>query len=126
MPRCRTLLCAATLALATLSAAEPIPLPVAEADAAAEPQTYSGTFSGAFQVTSSGSGTPAVPAVCPAEHPTSCSSIGAAGWCCGSGYTCGWNGGSVGCCPSGQTCAFPLLFPSATSQGCVTSRGKRG
>ncbi|KAG8623888.1 hypothetical protein KVT40_008864 [Elsinoe batatas] len=43
-------------------------------------------------------------AQCPQWATISCSSIGAAAYCCPAGTTCGWGGGTVGCCSSGQQC----------------------
>lgn len=49
-------------------------------------------------------GTAAVPAECPSDHPTSCNYIGAPDYCCPSSNTCNWSNSQVVCCPSGQNC----------------------
>ncbi|WPH00272.1 Hypothetical protein R9X50_00309600 [Acrodontium crateriforme] len=69
-------------------------------------QTY--YFSGAVEVWPASTPTPgtaAVPAVCPADHPLSCSSIGASDYCCPAGNYCAWSNSQVACCPNGQTCS---------------------
>lgn len=71
-------------------------------------QTITGTYSGAFQAVvngNSGSYQPASQAVCPSNAPVSCTNIGQPDWCCPTGNTCGWNGGSVGCCAWGSSCS---------------------
>ena len=65
-------------------------------------------FSGAVQISSSSSSgtySPAVAAQCPADHPTSCTNLNEADYCCPSGNTCAWSNSQVACCPSGQTCS---------------------
>ncbi|KAF2765848.1 hypothetical protein EJ03DRAFT_330604 [Teratosphaeria nubilosa] len=66
-------------------------------------------FSGAVQVSGSGStsgtGSPAVQAQCPSDHPDGCSSIGAANWCCPNNNVCSWSNAQVLCCPLGQACS---------------------
>lgn len=89
------------------------PNPKAAANADADPQTtYVIPFTGAIFITVPNTASPAVPAVCPADHPTSCKNIGKQGWCCVSGNNCALDqAGNVGCCPYGQTCT--LLVSSA-------------
>ena len=51
---------------------------------------------------------------------TSCSEMGQPLYCCGSGYSCGWDdGGKVACCASGSTCqgsAYGAGAPAAAGQ----------
>ncbi|KAF2860091.1 hypothetical protein K470DRAFT_217771 [Piedraia hortae CBS 480.64] len=66
-------------------------------------QTY--YFSGAVTVGGGGgTGSPAVQAQCPADHPISCTNIQQPDSCCPSGNYCAWANSQVGCCPEGQTC----------------------
>ncbi|SMR58859.1 unnamed protein product [Zymoseptoria tritici ST99CH_1E4] len=53
---------------------------------------------------SSGSGTNAVQAQCPADHPVSCTNLNQPNYCCPSNNVCSYANGVVACCPQGQTC----------------------
>ncbi|KAI9697144.1 MAG: hypothetical protein M1820_007879 [Bogoriella megaspora] len=92
----------------------PIPNPIAKAEALPDGggnvyqfsgAIYYGSGSGSYQ-SQGGSYQSAAPAVCPSDHPTSCTNIGEPSWCCPSGNTCGWASNQVvGCCPDGETCS---------------------
>ena len=103
----------AILRLATLTIAD------ASAYADADPQTtYVIPFTGAIFITVPNTASPAVPAVCPADHPTSCNNIGKSGWCCVSGNTCALDqAGNVGCCPVGQTCTLFSILAQLLPKG---------
>ncbi|CAK3880223.1 Hypothetical predicted protein [Lecanosticta acicola] len=64
-------------------------------------QSYSGTSNGG----SSQAASSAVPAQCPADHPTSCSSIQQPDYCCAANNYCAWANSVVACCPNGETCS---------------------
>ncbi|EMC98510.1 hypothetical protein BAUCODRAFT_138247 [Baudoinia panamericana UAMH 10762] len=61
-------------------------------------------FSGAVSVISQQTGSPAVPAVCPAGYPIQCNNINP-NYCCPSNNVCSNNNNYVACCPNGVQCS---------------------